>query len=193
MPGEELNTQTKMKTCPYCSQELPISEFGVCRARKDGRNLYCKRCICKKITARRQAAKDRQQRYRTSNTTGAHDESVSSRKLTPIERVRDAIAYGARTQQQIAQQTRLGREEIGYALATLLVWTREIGTKLEGETRTYFAKQGAGVQTRIPKETLDSHQESEAEADTSFSSLRVLMPGKQGNGSPHRSRGWIAS
>src|ERR1700704_3641021 len=46
------------KNCPICSQQLPLSEFGVCRARKDGRNLYCKSCIRKKVTESRRALKE---------------------------------------------------------------------------------------------------------------------------------------
>src|SRR5437773_5596863 len=46
------------KNCPICSQHLPLSEFGVCRARKDGRNLYCKSCIRKKVTESRRALKE---------------------------------------------------------------------------------------------------------------------------------------
>ncbi len=46
------------QNCPICSQQLPLSEFGVCRARKDGRNLYCKSCIRKKVTESRRALKE---------------------------------------------------------------------------------------------------------------------------------------
>jgi hypothetical protein len=44
---EETELAPDVKHCPICTQELPISEFGICRARKDGRNLYCKSCIRK--------------------------------------------------------------------------------------------------------------------------------------------------
>ena len=53
---EELDVSGK--NCPICSQQLPLSEFGVCRARKDGRNLYCKSCIRKKVTDSRRALKE---------------------------------------------------------------------------------------------------------------------------------------
>ena len=53
---EEMNVAGKH--CPICSQQLPLSEFGVCRARKDGRNLYCKSCIRKKVTESRRALKE---------------------------------------------------------------------------------------------------------------------------------------
>src|SRR4029078_11755299 len=45
------------KHCPICTNDLPISEFGICRARKDGRNLYCKSCIRHKVTQSRRALK----------------------------------------------------------------------------------------------------------------------------------------
>ena len=45
------------KQCPICSQDLPLTEYGICRARKDGRNLYCKSCIRKKVSESRRAFK----------------------------------------------------------------------------------------------------------------------------------------
>src|ERR1700704_4611733 len=45
------------KQCPICSQVLPLTEFGICRARKDGHNLYCRGCIRKKVTDSRRALK----------------------------------------------------------------------------------------------------------------------------------------
>src|SRR5687768_18519804 len=48
----------QVKHCPICSQDLPITEFGICRARKDGRNLYCKSCIRQKVTQSRRALKE---------------------------------------------------------------------------------------------------------------------------------------
>ena len=44
---ETAERMLETKECPLCSQELPLSEYGICRARKDGRNLYCKSCIAK--------------------------------------------------------------------------------------------------------------------------------------------------
>src|SRR5258708_8149773 len=48
----------ELKKCPRCEESLPLSEFGVCRARKDGLNLYCKRCIRQKIAQSRQALRE---------------------------------------------------------------------------------------------------------------------------------------
>src|SRR5215510_16294349 len=55
---DELTSVAESKHCPICAQELPLNEFGVCRARKDGRNLYCKSCIRTKVTESRRALKE---------------------------------------------------------------------------------------------------------------------------------------
>src|ERR1044072_2314299 len=125
----------QFKNCPICTKELPISEFGVCRARKDGRNLYCKSCIRQKVTQSRRALKE----YKTArkkyisqqveiaellsgdSSTNGHYHAEAMDKLSPVERVRDAIRRGSRTQREIAQETKLGKDEIGDALANLLL------------------------------------------------------------------------
>lgn len=43
-----------MKHCPRCERDLPDSEFGICRARKDGINLYCRICCRQKVNAGRE-------------------------------------------------------------------------------------------------------------------------------------------
>src|SRR5256885_7563530 len=103
----EIQMSPPVKHCPICSQDLPISEFGVCRARKDGRNLYCKTCIRKKVTDSRRALKEyRSARKRYAGQPGSDqagmpflDGSAPSSasyprmlsKLSPVERVREAI------------------------------------------------------------------------------------------------------
>src|SRR6185295_13207981 len=59
-------------------------------------------------------------------------------KLSPVERVREAIRKGARTQREIAQETRLSKDEIGEAIANLLLWKREIKTQVVDNMRVYF-------------------------------------------------------
>src|ERR687896_1100170 len=90
------------KHCPICSLELPITEFGICRARKDGRNLYCKSCIRQKVTRSRRALKEyksARKRYISQkiemteliagDSASVHYPSKSVSKLSPVERVRD--------------------------------------------------------------------------------------------------------
>jgi len=195
------------KICPICSQTLLISEFGICRARKDGRNLYCKSCIRKKVTDSRRALKEyksARRRYGAQPTLETaeytaldSDASYSTRyariiaKLTPVERVREAIKKGARTQKEIAQETKLGKDEIGDALANLLLWTREIRTEVVDSTRMYFSNdcpESIGAQEqglKVPRRKRD--------VPSSFSALQGLMPGRNPEGEPERVGGWVAA
>src|SRR3977135_828869 len=106
------------KECPICAQNLPLTEYGICRARKDGRNLYCKSCIRKKVSDSRRAFKayksvrhqyvvqkvDPKRQMADGDATPARRQYVTRQisKMTPVERVREAIRSGARTQKQIA-------------------------------------------------------------------------------------------
>src|SRR5215203_5524083 len=103
----EIKSPPEVKHCPICSNELPITEFGICRARKDGRNLYCKSCIRQKVTQSRRALKE----YKTarkkyisqqveiaellSGDPSGHYPAKALSKLSPVERVRDAIRRGS--------------------------------------------------------------------------------------------------
>jgi len=195
------------KTCPICSLELPLSEFGVCRARKDGRNLYCKSCIRKKVTDSRRALKEyrsARKRYVSqplsdegatllsdseSNSSASYPRSLS--KMTPVERVKEAIRKGARTQREIAQETRMGKDEIGDALANLLLWTREIKTQIVDNNRVYFINESSESvmfydETPIP--------ERKSDVPSSFSAIEGLMPGKKSDREvSEKIGGWVAA
>lgn len=195
------------KNCPICSQQLPLSEFGVCRARKDGRNLYCKSCIRKKVTESRRALKEyrsARKRYVSqplsehSGTSALDGDSPSSvnytrllSKLSPVERVREAIRKGARTQKEIAHETRLGKDEIGDALANLLLWTREIKTQIVDSNRQYFMNESSELPIR--EEALNIPRRK-GDMPSSFSALQGLMPGKNPEGEePEKIGGWVAA
>jgi hypothetical protein len=201
---QEIELPPNVKHCPICSLELPISEFGICRARKDGRNLYCKSCIRQKVTQSRRALKEyksARKRYISQqveiselingdSTNGPHYSAKSLSKLSPVERVRDAIRRGSRTQREIAQETKLGKDEIGDALANLLLWTHEIRTQVVDNTRLYFinaAPETAGVEEtlRLPARKRD--------VPSSFSCLHGLMPGRNPEGEPEKIGGWVAA
>ena len=198
----EIQLSPQVKHCPICSKDLPISEFGICRARKDGRNLYCKSCIRHKVTQSRRALKE----YKTarkkyisqqveiaellteSTASGLYPAKAMS-KLSPVERVRDAIRRGSRTQREIAQETKLGKDEIGDALANLLLWTHEIRTQVVDNTRLYFLNDAAETVVddgpRLPARKRD--------VPSSFSSLQGLMPGRNPEGAPEKIGGWVAA
>jgi hypothetical protein len=195
------------KNCPICSQQLPLSEFGVCRARKDGRNLYCKSCIRKKVTESRRALKEyRSARKRYVNQPVAEhssaspldgDSSVSMNysrllsKLSPVERVREAIRKGARTQKEIAHETRLGKDEIGDAIANLLLWTREIKTQIVDNNRLYFINESSELPIREEALNIPGRK---GDMPSSFSALQGLMPGRNPEGQePEKVGGWVAA
>ncbi len=201
----ELERSIETKDCPICSQALPISEFGICRARKDGRNLYCKSCIRKKVTDSRQVLreyKSARKRFVTQQVLEIQvdNESASSSqhisrivsKLSPVERVREAIKKGAQTQKEIAHQTKLGKDEIGDALANLLLWTHEIRTEVVDNTRMYFineSQEASALQQedgpRVPRRKPD--------VPSSFSALQGLMPGRKPEGETEKMGGWVAA
>lgn len=182
-------SEIELKKCPRCEESLPLSEFGVCRARKDGLNLYCKRCIRQKIALSRQALREYKKarvKHGTSSTDRSrltiNSKSVFSsrriarmlRKLSPADRVREAIRCGAHTQKEIAQVTKLPKDEVCDALANLLLWTREIRTQIVRHQRMYFVN-----------EALEELAKSQAVAkrkrslNPSFSSVGELMPGRK--------------
>jgi hypothetical protein len=188
------------KNCPICSQELPLAEFGVCRARKDGRNLYCKSCIRKKVTESRRALKEyrsARKRYvsqppgECGGTSDGGNYPRMLSKLSPVERVREAIRKGARTQKEIAQETRLGKDEIGDAIANLLLWTREIKTEVVDNTRLYSLNESAeAVMLREEKLAVPRRKR---DVPSSFSALQGLMPGRNPEGEPEKIGGWVAA
>jgi hypothetical protein len=197
----ELQLSPEIKHCPICSNDLPISEFGICRARKDGRNLYCKSCIRQKVTQSRRALKEYKSARKKyiaqqvdiaellSADSSNHYPSKAMSKLSPVERVRDAIRRGSRTQREIAQETKLGKDEIGDALANLLLWTHEIRTQIVDNTRLYFLNDSV-------EPTLDDGPRLPArkrDMPSSFSCLHGLMPGRNPEGEPEKIGGWVAA
>ncbi|MCU1268348.1 MAG: hypothetical protein JWM21_4666 [Acidobacteria bacterium] len=202
------------KPCPICSEDLPLTEYGVCRARKDGRNLYCKSCIRKKVSESRRAFKAyksvRHQYVSEKIDTGVNEEatgvSTARRqyvvrqvsKMTPAERVREAIKNGARTQKEIAQGTKLGKDEIGDALANLLLWTREIRTEVIDNNRVYLINQPSPEllyrqERPAPNRESQTLPSRKRDVPSSFSAVQDLMPGKKSEGEPERAPGWVAA
>jgi hypothetical protein len=108
-----------------------------------------------------------------------------------VERVRDAIRKGSRTQREIAQETKLGKDEIGDALANLLLWTHEIRTQVVGNTRLYFLNDDAGDAAAV--EDNPRLPARKRDVPSSFSCLQGLMPGRNPEGEPAKIGGWVAA
>jgi len=176
-----MNDSPVSKACPTCpdpSALLLIAEFGICRARKDGHNLYCKSCIRKKVRDSRRALKEyRAVRRGWTITREQTDSSLLPPKveLSPADRVKEAIRRGARTQRQIAQATRMGKDEIGNALADLILWTREIKSSIVNNIRQYFINDSP----EFPDYAEAAVATRQADVRASFSTIEGLMPGKR--------------
>lgn len=216
---EFVPTLLDTKQCPICSLDLPLTEYGVCRARKDGRNLYCKSCIRKKVSDSRRAFKaykSLRHQYIVPEMefgTGVDangDVSAPRRqyvtrqvsKMTPSERVREAIKNGARTQKEIGKGTKLGSDEVGDALANLLLWTREIRTEVIDNDRIYFINEaapepviyrGESPASKSPLQPDSRLPRRKGDVPSSFSMVQDLMPGKKAEGEPERVPGWVAA
>jgi hypothetical protein len=185
---------SELKRCPRCEESLPLSEFGVCRARKDGLNLYCKCCIRQKIAQSRQALREYKNariKHGTQSVASRSRVTIDAksgfsarrfarmlRKLSPADRVREAIRCGARTQKEIAQVTKLPKDEVCDALANLLLWTREIRTQVVSHTRMYFVNEGADESGQV-MEGPGKRKRGRPELNEGFSSVGVLMPGRK--------------
>jgi len=147
----------ELKKCPRCQEEKPLEDFGVCRARADGRNLYCKVCIREKINAFRRNLRAYQKRQPVGQVQAlerkrsfamlskARPASWSTRRFTqrvrqlePDDRVLAAIRAGAHTQREIRRLTKLSSDEVCDALAQLLLWSRKIRTTIFAGQRHYF-------------------------------------------------------
>ncbi|MDQ2937635.1 MAG: hypothetical protein M3R67_09010 [Acidobacteriota bacterium] len=113
-------------------------------------------------------------------------------KLTPVERVREAIKKGARTQKEIAHETRLGKDEIGDAIANLLLWTREIKTQVVDNMRVYFINEPSeGLLIQEQELTIPQRKR---DVPSSFSALQGLMPGRNPEGEePEKIGVWVAA
>ena len=166
----------ELKTCPRCEESLPLSEFGICRARKDGLNLYCKRCIRQKIALSRAALRE-YKNARVKHGASSTDRSRLAidaagfsprriarmlRKLSPADRVREAIRCGARTQKQIAHLHALRqRVRQQHGLPPLEVHEPERAYSVAPVANKAKRKRGG------------------SELNSSFSSVGVLMPGRK--------------
>jgi hypothetical protein len=154
-------------------------------------NLYCKRCIRQKIAQSRQALREYKNARGKHETTASADRSRLTidagsgfsprriarmlRKLSPADRVREAIRCGAHTQKEIAHVTKLPKDEVCDALANLLLWTREIRTQVVRHQRMYFVNEAAEESAR----SVESPAARRKRLNPSFSSVSVLMPGRK--------------
>jgi hypothetical protein len=107
--------------CPKCQRDLPESEFGTCRARKSGRNLYDRECIRKTVHAGRvQARQMKANRKAAQGQIADRKDNVISPTIgTAIKRVKEAIWLGFHTREGIQEAIGLPMDHVCDALAIL--------------------------------------------------------------------------
>ena len=151
--------------CPLCPEESgpqPIANFGICRKRKTGRNLYCKTCINKKVGKSRVRVRDyhasRKKLLAAAEESGADTTFVRDafdlrdfkRPLT--QRILSAIELGHHSYENIDRAVRVvGRESeyaFGDAIAELLIWRRQIRYEGADDARMYFLREAEPVVER---------------------------------------------
>lgn len=139
----------QLKHCPICTKDLPVSEFGRNAfydnlGAKDGKNIYCKSCVRKKVKNFKLGLKNwrhvqKERRAKIAALMLEPELQTETQVVRlPSDKVLEAIVNGARTQKEIRSETKLGKDEIGDAIANLLLWTKEIKTQIIDGTRLYF-------------------------------------------------------
>jgi hypothetical protein len=175
------NSQSEiLKRCPRCEGSLPLSEFGICRARKDGLNLYCRWCIREKINAGRQALREMRAARRAAITaenskrrpvtpspprligrpklsSGPHRISL---KFSPGQRVVKALQWGPLQFNDLAHAARVSRDELSDVLPSVMLWPSDKLQKVHSKNgtgpRVYFLLSENEVEE--PKPTLPQRE-----------------------------------
>ena len=154
--------EEELKQCPRCELWLPVSEFGVSRARKDGLNLYDRTCINQKIKLHRQRLREYKgtrkllTRKQSSPRLSSRRVARMLRTLPPVDQVKEAIHGGADTQAAIARVTKLAKDEVGEHIATMLLWDFSIRTEVIDDVRRYFINESG--QPRIQHHPVRPHE-----------------------------------
>jgi hypothetical protein len=135
--------EVELKRCPRCEETMPTSEFGVCRARKDGMNLYCLRCIREKVAIFRDGLRARGLPINRPRAIKKIAQPKRRARVTPQldnpEQVLNAIRQGAHTLKEIkANLPRVAIDDITESIANLLLWDKKICTAEIDGTRMYF-------------------------------------------------------
>lgn len=119
--------------CPQCKQDLDDGEFGVCRARSSGRNLYCKSCIRNKVNASREVVRQMKAAKRARRPVLVEPIVIERKPYvlsptvkTDVDRVRDAMNLGRQTWGAIKAETKLGSDSLADAFMVLILDNEEV-------------------------------------------------------------------
>lgn len=136
------------KFCARCKELKRNIEFGRCSDRDDGLNIYCRACIRRKAKEQRDNLRAggfsvnprRGPRKPNVIARARRMDKLDGRRHTRDQIVLDAIRKGARTQAEIVTVTGFHRDDVGDALAELMLWQKRIRTDTVRGVRRYFIK-----------------------------------------------------
>jgi len=163
-----------MKHCPICNKDLQLGDFGKCKARKDGKNLYCKSCINNKVRESRKSIKEYTKAKRRRSSLPLFDAAdaaviVPLSRLADRERVRVVLqGEGCKTQKQIADDAKLSLEVVDLWLAQMIV-DRAVCSAVEGGKRLYWLP---------PAVAVAKTERKPMQLSTGFSQISGLWPGR---------------
>lgn len=151
-----MNEMNDPRPCPRCKRVLPVDAFGICRARKDGRNLYCKTCVREKIKEFRRALKENSHRIREKIAESAPRPTTSRiRPRTLVQLIEGFIrTAGICTYEEISREFKgniFNDEAICEAIAVLMLRAREITYTVIGDTRFYLPADVSAPRTTTPR------------------------------------------
>ena len=107
----------RKKFCPHCRNNLPIANFGECKARPDGLNCYCKQCALDKVHVFRQRVRAMKAAQKEQKKL---IEALERKQAVPsLAKVRNAVKAGCATRDEIQATTQLDWDQLGDALAEL--------------------------------------------------------------------------
>lgn len=122
------NFYEETRLCPRCGCNWPLSEFGIDRARPDGRNLYCKKCIREKVSIHREVKRQWKSAQRKPPVPST---SIWRMKITSKAKVELAYQKGITDRVAIQRETRIPWEELTDIIADLndaqtIRWNRKL-------------------------------------------------------------------
>ncbi len=168
----------QMKHCPVCDEDLAVAKFGICRARKDGRNLYCKVCIRRKVQAGRRALKE----YNAAKKNralplfdSAESVVVPLSRLPEVERVKAVCSSEPQTLVQIAKDSKLHVDTVEELLARLQL-AREVVRTVSGDRAFFRLAPERPAAATLP---LHAAERKPMQLSQGFSRLSGLMPGRK--------------
>jgi hypothetical protein len=179
-----------LKHCPRCEEDLPLMKFSVCRARKDGLNLYCRNCTQEKVADfRRHLAEYRRARGEAPKKPRVKVLSrYQLRQMPPPQRILTVLKVsGALEFADLRRATRLSGQQLSDALPHVLGFGLPVASKNGTGPRRYFLKPKTELEKQVEtRRAEEARERREAEmlalAQAGNEFVRLTSPSGRGQG-----------